>query len=146
MIRRRCIEHHVKYGERWSLLLSLSLLIAVTFQACSVAHDAASATYHAVTAPVRIIKRQVVRKLPPGTRMETTTATVVARTIRTNLPQTATPPSPATVLSRTHGIWQQGKRPMDGEDFHRAVEIRFNPAHNFFYETRIYSSGEYNSC
>jgi hypothetical protein len=83
------------------LFLHLSILTVAGLAGCSVAHDAASATYyaasttyhaasttyhatsatyHAVTAPVRIIERNVGRRPPPGRPVETTATTAVTRT------------------------------------------------------------------
>jgi len=76
---RSCIDHAMpRYAESF-LFLHLSILTVAGLAGCTVARDAASATYfaasatyhatsatyHAVTVPVRIIKRNVVRKPAP---------------------------------------------------------------------------------
>lgn len=75
------------------LSLSLSILSGIALNGCSVAHDAASATYHAASAtyhaasttyhvatvPVRIIKRNVVRRVAPRPGAEDGATTVVTR-------------------------------------------------------------------
>jgi hypothetical protein len=105
---RSCIKHPMQHRARSLLLLNLSILTGMALDGCGVAHDAASATYHAasatyhaasttyhaasttyhvVTVPVRIIKRNVVRKVPPDARAGKTATTVVTRTA----PPTAAP-------------------------------------------------------
>src|SRR5438477_2864244 len=98
---RSCIKHPMQHRARSFLLLNLSILTGMALDGCGVAHDAASATYHAasttyhaasttyhvVTVPVRIIKRNVVRKVPPDARAGNTATTVVTRTA----PPTAAP-------------------------------------------------------
>lgn len=78
----------LRYAQSF-LFLHLSILTMAGLAGCSVAHDAASATYyaasttyhatsatyHVVTAPVRIIKRNVGRRPPPGRHVETTATT-----------------------------------------------------------------------
>src|SRR5205809_5122356 len=90
------------HPARSFLLLNVSILTAISLEACSVAHDAASATYHAVTAPVRIIKRQVARRLLPGTRVETRTTTVANRTVRTIAPTAGSRPAATAAATQTH--------------------------------------------
>lgn len=90
----------MQHSTRLFLLLNLSILTGMMLDGCGVAHDAATATYyaasatyhaasttvHVATVPVRIIKRNVVRKAPPHPRAENT-ATRLTRTA----PPTAAP-------------------------------------------------------
>ena len=90
----------MQHRARSFLLLNLSILTGMALDGCGVAHDAASATYHAASAtyraasvtyhaasttyhvattPVRIIKRNVVGKVPPDARAENTATTTVTR-------------------------------------------------------------------
>jgi len=104
---------------RLFFLLNLSILTGMVLDGCGVAHDAASATYHAASAtyraasvtyraasttyhvatvPVRIIKRNVARKVPPDARAENTATTVATRTAP---PTRATPRKSAALQTAT---------------------------------------------
>jgi hypothetical protein len=109
---RSCIKHPMQHRARSFLLLNISILTGMALDGCGVAHDAASATYHAasatyhaasttyhvVTVPVRIIKRNVVRKVPPDARAENT-ATSITTTRAT--PRKSVPVQTATISSKS---------------------------------------------
>ncbi|MGH8102753.1 MAG: hypothetical protein ACREIW_15765 [Chthoniobacterales bacterium] len=126
-------------------LLNLSILTGIALDGCSVAHDATSATYHAasatyhaasttyhvVTMPVRIIKRNVVRRLPPGARVETTTATVVTRTA---------PTTPSTTASRLPGTAAPTRKHQMMKPDSSIATTRATPRKSAFLRTATVSS------
>lgn len=116
---RSCTKHPMQHRARSFLFLNLSILTGMALDGCGVAHDAASATYHAasatyhaasttyhaasttyhvVTVPVRIIKRNVVRKVPPDARTKNT-ATSITTTRAT--PRKSVPLQTATISSKS---------------------------------------------
>ncbi len=77
-----------------------SIFIITTMEGCGIMRGVASTSYHAVTAPVRMIRQHTDRPAP-GTRVVTHTTTTVTRTTRITTPlAAATPlPSPAKISS-----------------------------------------------
>jgi len=128
--RRSCIKHPMQHRARAFLLLNLSMLTGMALYGCGVAYDAASVTYHAASAtyhaasatyhaasttyhvatvPVRIIKQNVVRKVPPTTARATPrkSAPLQRATISSNYKASpvpaAAPPAQFPIAQRVPG-------------------------------------------